>query len=149
MRTPTALLLAPLLVSICLTVSFAQDAEKHEPVLDLSSMDKTADPCIDFFSYSCGGWIKNNPIPPDQSSWSAYSKVQDANLARLRGILERAAEPAGGRPAYLQKIGDYYASCIDEKTIEELGARPLRDSLDTISNLKSKADLADVVGKLA
>jgi len=149
MRTPTALLLAPLLVSICFTVSFAQGAEKHEPVLDLSSMDKTADPCIDFFSYSCGGWIRNNPIPPDQSSWSAYSKVSDANLARLRGILEGAAEASGERPAYLQKIGDYYASCIDEKTIEELGARPLRDSLDTIANLKSKADLANVVGKLA
>src|SRR3982074_1785370 len=62
----------------------------EQPVLDLSSMDKTVDPCVDFYTYSCGGWMKNNPIPPDQSSWGAYGKLQDENLAQLRTILEQA-----------------------------------------------------------
>ncbi|MGA8503788.1 MAG: M13 family peptidase, partial [Candidatus Sulfotelmatobacter sp.] len=52
---------------------------KPEPAMDVTSMDRSVDPCVDFFKYSCGGWIKNNPIPPDQSSWSTYSKMQDEN----------------------------------------------------------------------
>ena len=60
---------------------------KPEPALDVTSMDRSVDPCVDFFKYSCGGWIKNNPIPPDQSSWTTYSKMQDENRVRLRAIL--------------------------------------------------------------
>ena len=52
-------------------------SERYEPALDVTSMDRSADPCVDFFAYSCGGWIKRNPIPPDQSSWDTYSKMQD------------------------------------------------------------------------
>jgi endothelin-converting enzyme/putative endopeptidase len=62
-------------------------------------MDRSVDPCVDFFQYSCGGWIKNNPIPPDQSSWDTYSKMQDENRERLRGILEAASKPNSSRDA--------------------------------------------------
>src|SRR5271170_717604 len=76
-----------------LSLAHAQQptAANSEPVLDVTSMDQTVDPCADFFQYSCGGWIKKNPIPADQSSWDTYSKMQDENTARLRGILEEAA----------------------------------------------------------
>ncbi len=121
---------------------------KPEPALDVTSMDRTADPCVDFFQYSCGGWIKNNPIPPDQSSWDTYSKMEDENRARLRGILEAAAVPDPGRNAVTQKIGDYYASCTDEKAIEAKGAAPLQPTLDRIAKLSSKADLADLAASM-
>ena len=98
-------------------------AVKPEPALDVTSMDRSVDPCVDFFKYSCGGWIKNNPIPPDQSSWDTYSKMQDENRSRLRGILEAAAAPDPSRNAATQKIGDYYASCIDEKADRGQGNR--------------------------
>ena len=114
----------------------------YEPVLDPASMDRSADPCADFFQYSCGGWLKNNPIPPDQSSWSLYSKMQDENLADLRGILEAAATPEPNRNAVHQKIGDYYASCIDEKAIDAKGFDPIRPDLDKIAAISSKNDLA-------
>jgi len=116
-------------------------ASTHEPALDVTSMDNTVDPCGDFFKYSCGGWIKRNPIPPDQSSWDTYSKMQDENRDRLRGILESAAVPNATRNASAQKIGDYYASCTDEKTIEVQGSDPLKPHLDRIAQLSSKAEI--------
>lgn len=127
-----------------LPLANAQQAEKHEPALDVTSMDRSADPCVDFFQYSCGGWIKKNPIPPDQSSWDTYSKMQDENLARLRGILEAAAAPDASRNPITQKIGDFYASCTDEKTIDAEGAEPLKPELDRIAKMNSKADLAEL-----
>jgi putative endopeptidase len=117
---------------------------KPEPALDGTSMDRSIDPCVDFFKYSCGGWIKNNPIPPDQSSWDTYSKMQDENRSRLRGILEAAAAPDPARNAATQKIGDYYSSCIDEKAIEAKGTDPLKPGLERIAKIDSKAEIADV-----
>src|SRR5215475_10513459 len=104
-------------LALLTSFAFAQQSSKHEPALDVTSMDKSVDPCVDFFAYACGGWIKRNPIPADQASWDTYSKMQDENLGRLRGILEDAAAAQGSRSAVTQKIGDYYASCMDEKTL--------------------------------
>jgi len=146
--TRTRFLAALLLAFNPIQISIAQDA-RSQPVLDVSSMDTTVDPCVDFYAYSCGGWMKNNPIPPDQSSWSVYSKLQDENLGQLRGILEEAAAATAPRSPHLEKIGDYYASCTDERAINALGGRPLQESLDAISSLKSKADLSSLAAKLA
>jgi putative endopeptidase len=121
---------------------------KPEPALDVTSMDRTVDPCVDFFKYSCGGWIKNNPIPPDQSSWSTYSKMQDENRERLRGILEAAATPDPTSNAATQKIGDYYSSCMDEKTIEAKGTEPLKPEFERIAKIDSKAEISDVVAAM-
>jgi endothelin-converting enzyme/putative endopeptidase len=125
-----------------------QDRAK-QPVLDVTSMDTSVDPCVDFFAYSCNGWIKRNPIPPDQSNWSAYAKVQDENRIELRSILDAAAAETRERPAYRQKIGDYYASCTDENAIDALGARPLQGALAKIEAIQSKKDLSEAVGELA
>jgi putative endopeptidase len=132
--------------SVFATLVFAQQSgsSSHEPALDVTSMDRSADPCNDFFAYSCGGWIKKNPIPPDQSSWDTYSKMQDENLARLRGILEESSAPAASRNAVTQKIGDYYASCMDEKGIDAKGVDPLKPRLGDIAAIKTKSEIADV-----
>ena len=76
--------------------------DKYTPALDVTAMDRNIDPCIDFFAYACGGWIKSNPIPPDQSSWDLYSKMEDENKTKLRGILEAASAPDAGRNAVNQ-----------------------------------------------
>ncbi len=146
----TRVSLVALVLASCLSLAAAQQAgvAKSEPVLDVTSMDRSVDPCVDFFAYSCGGWIKNNPIPPDESAWDTYSKMQDENLARLRGILEEAAAPEPQRSAVTQKIGDYYASCMDEKAIEAAGVKPIQPLLDRIANLKSKADFAEMAAAM-
>jgi len=69
----------------------------YSPSLDVTSMDKTIDPCVDFYTYSCGGWQKKNPIPADQTSWDVYAKLYQDNLKFLRGILEEAAATKTGR----------------------------------------------------
>jgi putative endopeptidase len=142
-------LLAITLISF-LSLATAQQsgAANYTPALDLTAMDRTIDPCVDFFAYSCGGWIKKNPIPPDQSSWDTYSKMQDENLGRLRGILEEASAPDPKRNATDQKIGAYYASCSEEKAIDSKGAKPLEPSLERIAKISSKAEIADAAAAM-
>src|ERR1700746_4057023 len=138
-RTFGLVVVALVVVALLSTVIRAQNPRNSLPVLNLSSMDKSVDPCVDFFEYSCGGWIKKNPIPPHQTSWSVYSKLEDDNKLILRDILESAAKADTSRDATNQKIGDYYAACMDESAIERAGVAPLRSELERIENLKSKA----------
>ena len=140
-----------LAVVVCCSVASAQQSstDKYTPALDVTAMDRSIDPCVDFFAYACGGWIKNNPIPPDQSSWDLYSKMEDENKTKLRGILEAASAPDAGRSAVNQKIGDYYASCMDEKAMENKGVEPLKLDLERIAKISSKSELADVVSAMA
>jgi endothelin-converting enzyme/putative endopeptidase len=116
----------------------------YTPSLDVTAMDRSVDPCVDFYTYSCGGWQKKNPIPPDQVSWSVYGKLYEDNLAYLRGILEEAAT-AKNRDAVTQKIGDYYAACMDEAAVEKLGAKPLQPDLDRIQALKNTREIAPLL----
>ncbi|MGC2196204.1 MAG: M13 family metallopeptidase [Terriglobales bacterium] len=141
--------LAGVLVSVSLSAAQENTPAGHQPVLDVSSMDPSIDPCVDFHTYSCGGWMKKNPIPPDQSSWSIYGRLQDENQAQLREILESAAAGRGERTGYTQKIGDYYASCTDEGGIERAGITPLKAQLEAIEKLSSKTRLAEVVASMA
>ncbi len=142
-RKNAALLPAALTLILLLPLSAQNAPAPDQPVLDLSSMDKTVDPCVDFYTYSCGGWMKNNPIPPDQSSWGAYGKLQDDNLAQLRTILEESAKANASKGSVTQKLGDYYASCMDQPAVEKLGAAPLTPELKRIAHLKSKQAIAE------
>jgi endothelin-converting enzyme/putative endopeptidase len=120
----------------------------YTPVLDVSSMDKTADPCVDFFQYACGGWQKNNPIPADQSRWDVYAKMEQDNRRVLWGILDRLASQTSGRTVSQQKIGDAFAACTNEALTQSLGARPMKPELDLIDGMKSKKDLPAVLAAL-
>src|SRR5260221_1817416 len=120
----------------------------YTPGLDVGAMDKSADPCVDFYQFACGGWIRNNPIPPDESRWSVYGKLALENQRFLWGILDGLAKNAAGRSVTQQKIGDYFAACMDEAAVEKSGGRPLKPTLDRIFRMKSKRDLAAVLAGL-
>ena len=120
-------------------------ATPYTPGLDTSVMERSADPCTDFFQYSCRNWLKKNPIPADQSSWDTYGKMQEENEALLKRILEDAAAKKKGRSANEQKIGDYYGTCVDEPTIEKHGIKPIQAELDAIAGIKDCESLAKAV----
>jgi putative endopeptidase len=120
----------------------------YTPSLDVGSMDKTVDPCVDFFQYACGGWQKNNPIPADQSRWDVYAKMAQDNRRVLWGILDRLATQTAGRTVSQQKIGDAFAACTNEELTQRLGARPMKPELDLIDGMKSKKDLPAVLAAL-
>jgi endothelin-converting enzyme/putative endopeptidase len=120
----------------------------YTPGLDVSAMDKSADPCVDFYQFACGGWIRNNPIPPDESRWSVYGKLTQDNQRFLWGILDGLAKSTSGRSLTQQKIGDYFAACMDEAAVEKSGGRPLKPHLDRIFRMKSKRDLPAVLAAL-
>src|SRR6476660_1755191 len=120
----------------------------YSPSLDVSSMDPGVDPCVDLFHYACGGWIRNNPIPPDKASWSVYAKMEDDNERLLWGILKASAEPAAARTPAQQKVGDYFAACMDQPAIQEAGMAPLMRDLAAVQDLASVGDLARLLGRL-
>ena len=109
----------------------------YTPSLDLTAMDTALDPCANFYRYSCGGWMKSNPIPGDQASWSVYGKMGNENEQFLWGILEDSSRMDTKREAVQQKIGDYFAACMDTSAIEKAGISPLKPALDAISAIKS------------
>lgn len=126
----------------------SSDVPQKVPVLDLTAIDKSADPCVDFYQYACGGWMSANPIPGDRPTWGRFDQLYQNNRLVLRDILEKAAAERPGRDAIEQKIGDYYATCMDEKAIEARGLAPLKPELDRIAALKSKDGLAAEVAHL-
>lgn len=133
------------------TALFAQQALTslpYTPSLDLTSMDSAVDPCNDFYQYSCGNWVKRNPIPSDQARWDVYSKLTDDNQRYLWGLLKEASVPLADRTAASQKTGDYFNACMDERAIETAGAAPLKKMLDEISALRSLNDVPALLGRI-
>ena len=119
----------------------------YSPSLDLSSMDRSVDPCTDFYKYACDGWIKRNPIPADQASWSVYAKLENDNQQFLWGILVEDAT-ASNRTPVQQKVGDYFAACMGTSAIDALGDKPLKPELDRVDALKGRSELIAAVATL-
>jgi putative endopeptidase len=118
----------------------------YSPSLDVSSMDRSVDPCTDFYHYSCGAWIKKNPIPPDQARWEVYAKLDDDNERFLWGILVEASKPNANRSLVETEIGDYFAACMDQSAVEKAGMTPLKAELAAIAALHSIRDLPAYLG---
>jgi putative endopeptidase len=127
------------------TASAAQgtSAPRAPAGVEIDTLDRKADPCVDFYEFACGGWIAKNPLPPDRRSFGRIADVQDRNFAVLRRILETP-----GADGDRKKASDYYAACMDESKIEAGGVLPIAADLLTIDELVNPDDLPVLVARL-
>ncbi len=114
----------------------------------LNQVDKSLDPCKDFFQYACSKWVKANPIPPDQGGWGTFNSLALWNIAAVHKTLEEAAQPSPNRTPVQQKVGDYYAACMNEDAVNKAGIAPLQPELDRIARLKKKSELPEILASI-
>ena len=117
------------------------DASPASVRFSVEMIDKDVDPCNDFYAYACSKWKAQNPVPADRSLWGRFNELQQRGEYIVRDILEKASADRPGRSVNEQKIGDYYASCMDEAAIEKASTKPLEPDFLSIAALHSKEDL--------
>ncbi len=125
-------------IFVSIAITFLASCKQKNNNLDFlaSNLDTTVKPADDFFAYANGGWIKNNPIPNEESNWGIAQLVINENLNRLREINEKAAIQKNEKGSAQQKIGDFWSTAMDSAAIEKQGLQPLKPYLDQINNIK-------------
>jgi putative endopeptidase len=139
---------------VCLGQSFVgadmapgPTSEPKKPIIfDVTAIDKTADPCTDFYQYACGNWMKNNPIPADQARWGRFNELAERNNYLVYLELKAAADSP--KTPLQKKYGDYFAACMNVELADKLGAQPVDPVMKAIASLQNKKDLSAMVAKL-
>jgi endothelin-converting enzyme/putative endopeptidase len=124
----------------------AQDAKQSG--FDVSQLDRSADPCVDFYQFSCGGWRAKNPLPADKARYNRYEEMSEENKKRLREILEAAAQAGASQDSISRQVGDFYAACVDESMADKKGKTPLDPYLTKISALSDKKAFLELMASL-
>jgi predicted metalloendopeptidase len=141
LRLMRKLLLAA--AAVALTLGLGVRAE-----IDLKNFDLTVKPQDDFYRYANGTWLKNNPIPADQSRWGSFNELNERNQANLRAICDRVAAKPDAATAVEKMVGDFYASGMDEAAVNAAGVKPLQTEFDRIAAIKSSADVLKAIAHL-
>ena len=114
-----------------------------------ADFDRSVAPCSDFYQFTAGGWMKNNPIPSDRSTWTSFGKLRAENEGALHGILEEAAkDKTAASGSNRQKIGDFYASCMNEAQAETVGTKPLDPEFTRIAAIQDIPGLESEIAHL-
>ncbi|MGE5413738.1 MAG: hypothetical protein ACM3NW_06150, partial [Syntrophomonadaceae bacterium] len=113
-----------------------------------ADMNSSVAACQDFNQYANGGWMKGNPIPSDQSEWGSFSVLEEQNRESLHKVLEKVSKASNAPGSDDQKVGDFYAGCMDEAAIEAQGAKPLQGELAAIDKIGSASDLDGAIARL-
>ena len=145
-------ILAGILVSMAPAVMPAQTADVPQPraakMFDVQAMDRTVDPCVNFYQFACGNWRKDNPVPSDQASWGRFNELNERNRWLTYQILLKAEKPSPSRTALQAKFGDFFAACMNVENANSLGAKPIDPLLAQIAALKSRKQIAALVAEM-
>ncbi|HYG97802.1 MAG TPA: M13 family metallopeptidase [Terriglobales bacterium] len=131
-----------------LALAQAGNANAGTQTFEVKALDKSVDPCVNFYKFACGSWMANNPIPGDKTRWGRFDELAERNRVVLHDILETYSKPGTKRDAIQQKVGDYYAACMDEKAVNAAGAKPLQAGLQRINAIKNRSELMAEVAHL-
>jgi endothelin-converting enzyme/putative endopeptidase len=128
--------------------TMSEQTKQELKVFDPSLIDKSVNPCDNFYKYSCDGWFKRNPLPADQTSYGRFTELFELNRLHLKQILEDASKPDPNRTPNEQKIGDEYASCMDTAGVDKLGLAPIKAELDRVAALQRPDELPVLLAHL-
>jgi putative endopeptidase len=118
------------------------------PTFDVNALDKSVDPCVNFYQYACGTWMANNPIPADKTRWGRFDELAEHNRQILHEILETYSKPGVTRNAIEQKVGDYYGSCMNEAAVNAAGNKPLQAEFARIDAIQTREQLIAEAARL-
>ena len=134
-------------LSAAVTTSLA--AQGQIKPIDPANIDTTCAPCKDFFQYANGGWIERSEIPGDLPRWGSFNELQEQNYAALQDVLTKAAQSASStRDPATRKLGTFYGTCMDSTAVEAAGITPLQGELKQIDEIKDRAGVESVIGRL-
>ncbi len=135
--------------ALVMTFSSSVTFGQTDHAFDIAGMDTKTAACTDFYQYANGGWLKANPIPAAYPAWGVGNVLNEKNRDVLREILEAPAKNVGSHKSNNeQKVGDYYATCMDETKIEAEGLKPIQAELDRIARVTNQGTLQDEIGHL-
>ncbi|MGZ3481159.1 MAG: M13 family peptidase, partial [Myxococcaceae bacterium] len=123
------------------------DAGIPLPGIEVANMDRSVRPGDDFYGYANGTWLKTHEIPADRAAWGASGELAERLLTQTRTLLEAAATASAATGTLERKVGDFYASAMDEAAAEKRGLTPLQPALARIASVKSRTDLATYLGE--
>lgn len=149
MSKKTIFIFTFIIVSVFTITAFAQDAAIKKGGFDLKNLDRSVSPTQDFYQFAIGGWLKNNPIPDDQTRWGSFTILAEGNNKRLRKIIDAVSTNKNWQKGSAeQKIGDFYATGMDSVRIEKEGYKPILPELKAIDALQTKKDLIKFLAEM-